>query len=222
MKATKLHEIDDRAGGEPTRAGRGWEPDLAWYWDDRIGDLGVHAAAYDPRTSGGDPMRLQGPERGLGAATRARTIEGHLAGVTTAQRNVLWMAHAPIHRCLRAWRLANVPEALKGSGEHAAAYKVEAVKGFWTPLGALAPIVLALHPGEAVEVLEVLATKGVEKAVRERAEASIREWRVEAEAAIVEAVTAYRAARRKAGRMERAARKQRKEDRARALFKVPA
>lgn len=214
-KSTKMHEIDDRAGGQPTRASRGWEPDLAWYYDDRAGDLGLHGSHYDPRTSGGEAVR-EVSKRGLDAARRGRQIEGHLSTLTEAQRKILHATHAPTPRVLRSWRVVPTADHFRRNPA-SAQYETIPQSSVWAPLRAHAPVVALLHPSEVRAVLAAIATKGLSEA-KEAARVKVMAWVVEAEQAIVEAVTAYRSARQKAARVEKAARTVRREERARRLL----
>lgn len=90
----------------------------------------------------------------------------------------------------------------------------------WAPLQAHAPVVALLHPSEVRAVLAAIATKGQSEA-KEAARVKVMAWVVEAEQAIVEAVTAYRSARQKAARVEKAARAVRREERAAGCSRVP-
>ena len=75
------------------------DADLWWYWNDAVGDMGLHAAPLEPSTAGAPDGAAD--DRRIRAATRYRAIELCVGALPEEQVRLLEMSHRPIPPAMR-------------------------------------------------------------------------------------------------------------------------
>lgn len=156
------------------------EADLAWFFCEAAGALGLRAQPIEPSVRGTNEVDEGVSEHQLEAATRHRRISDALSLLTHTQQHTLRLAYAPMTPTLAA---------------------MGALAGRFVPL-----VLEALGADEARALTALARDTGKPAA---RAAKRLRAIATEVEALVADTVKAYALAKRTLARLERAARRAR-------------